>query len=262
MKQILNLFIFFLFLSCADEFIAENPIDPDNPDYIPPIVSFVTGPNPGETIYAENTVITFSGNESSMLYRSQLDSSGWSGWISSQSITLDYLDEGDHIFYLQGQYTTGDTSYAISVPFSVDAVSGPAIMFFPRKTIANQGETVQLKIIAEEVYSLAGLEANIEYDPGKLTILEVASGEIFTETGDPIFFFEDKKEIGLLTLTSAVWGNTEPAFTGTQVIATLDIRVEQVGNLAINFSGNEVFRDQDNIEIQISESVPGLVIVN
>ena len=33
MKQILNLFIFLLvFLSCADEFVAENPIDPDNPD--------------------------------------------------------------------------------------------------------------------------------------------------------------------------------------------------------------------------------------
>ena len=256
------LIILSLTLSCSDEFVAENPIDPNNPDYIPPIVSFVSGPGPGETIYAENTVITFSGNESSMLYRSQLDSSGWSGWISSQSITLDYLDEGDHIFYLQGQYTTGDTSYVISVPFIVDAVSGPSLMFYPRKTVASQGETIQLKLIAEEVYSLAGLEASIEYDPGKLTILEVASGEIFTETGDPIFFFEDKKEIGVLTLTSAVWGDTEPAFTGTQVIAILDIRVDQVGNLAINFSGNEVFRDQNNIEIQISESVPGLVIVN
>jgi len=260
MKQILNLFIFLLvFLSCADEFVAENPIDPDNPDYIPPIVSFVSGPDPGETIYAENTVITFSGNESSMLYRSQLDSSDWSGWISAQSITLDYLDEGEHIFSLQGKYTTGDTSAVISIPFAVDAVAGPALLFSPRRHTAAIGQMVTYQILAEEVYELAGTEFILDYNPSKLEIEAIRQGELFSSFGTPIFFSQNDPATGKLTITSSAWAGTDQGFTGTGVIIEIDVVLTQSGNSTINFNGNEVLRNPNNITINISEAIGGFI---
>ena len=61
-------------------------------------------------------------------------------------------------------------------------------MFYPRRTNASQGETIHLKILAEEVYSLAGLEATVDYNPGKITILEVTSGDIFIKRGSHFLF--------------------------------------------------------------------------
>ena len=52
-----------LFFSCAEEFVPDNPVDPDNPDYVPPIVSIVSGPTEGQTLLTETAVFTFSGNQ-------------------------------------------------------------------------------------------------------------------------------------------------------------------------------------------------------
>ena len=81
---------------------------------------------------------------------------------------------------------------------------------------------------------------------------------IFLLNEDPIFFSENNTAEGHFFLHQQ-YGDNEPASTGTHVIAIIDIRVEQAGSIMINFSGTG-FRDQNNIEIQISESVPGLMI--
>ena len=67
-----------LFFSCAEDFVPVNPVDPDNPDYVPPIVSIVSGPTEGQTLLTETAVFTFSGNQESMLFRTRLDSGYWS----------------------------------------------------------------------------------------------------------------------------------------------------------------------------------------
>ncbi len=262
MKNLLKLYPILFFLSCAEEFVPENPIDPENPSYIPPIVSIVDGITIGETVTFENLTIEYSGNESSMLFRTRLDTSNWTGWSNNLFVTLDYMDEGDHEFWLQGKYTTGDTSETISVPFTVDAVDGPSLMFFPRRITATQGETVTFSIMAEEVYDLAGLETVLEFDPAKVTLMSVSSAGLFDETGDPIFFYEHNESQGRLTVTAAVWGDESPAFTGTHPIAILSFRADHTGNIAIDFGETSIFRDPNNLNITVWESIPGLIAVN
>ena len=249
----------FIYFSCTDEFVAENPIDPDNPDYIPPIVSFITGPEPEEILTAETTTITFSGNEESMLFRSRLDSSNWSGWISAQSRTLDYLDEGNHIFYLQGQYTTGDTSSVISIPFTVNAVEGPALLFSPRRHIASAGQVVTYQILAEEVFDLAGTEFILNYNVSKIQVEAVRQGALFNSLGTPIFFTENDQINGLLTVTASAWAGDNEGFTGTGVIFEIDVAIIQNGSSTINFNGNETFRNPENLMININEVIGGLI---
>jgi len=257
----IKLLIPILFLvSCApDEFVADNDYDPENPDYIPPIVSIVDGITIGQTVTTENLTIEYFGNLSKMLFRNRLDTSNWTGWTNNLFATLNYMDEGDHTFSLQGMFTTGDTSETISVPFTVDAVDGPSLMFFPRRITATQGETVTFSIIAEEVYNLAGTEFILTYDPATVSVENVLTGDIFSDMGDIFFFYEDKPSEGKLIITSAVWGSGEPSYTGTAVIAEVSIQITQLGEIDIIFDGSELFRDPDNESIQINTTIPGKI---
>ena len=262
MVPIARLFLFSLltlFLSCAEEFVPENTLDPDNPDYVPPIISIVSGPSEGQTLLTSSVVVEFSGNDEDMLFRTRLDSSYWSGWISSKSITLDYLDEGDHIFSLQGRYTTGDTSNVISIGFAVDAVGGPAFLFYPRQRTAATGQMVTFQILIEEVYNLAGAEFILDYNPSKMIIEDVRQGDLFNTIGTPIFFSEINPGTGNLIITSAVWGGDDLGFTGTGVIAEIDVKLLQDGSTTIGFDGSEEMRGPENNEIGILETVDGFI---
>ncbi len=262
MVAIIRIVLFLIltfFLSCAEEFVPENPIDPDNPEYIPPIISIVSGPTEGQMLLTSSIVVEFSGNETSMLFRTKLDSNNWSGWFSSQSTTLDYLDEGDHLFSVQGRYTTGDTSAVISIGFSVDAVEGPALLFHPRRHTAATGETVTFQVLLEEVYNMTGTEFVLDYNPSKMSIEDVRQGDLFNTIGTPIFFSEFDLGTGRLTITSAVWAGDVFGFTGTGVIAEIDVKLLQDGSTTIGFDGSEEMRGPENNEIGILETVGGLL---
>ena len=113
--------------------------------------------------------------------------------------------------------------------------------------------------MAEEVADLAGLEINIEYDPEKVTITNVNEGSLFNDLGESIFFGDIVASEGLLTITSAVWGDT---FTGTGPIAIIDLSIIESGNFTIYFDNDPILRDQNNLEIQVEEIVSGLVLIN
>jgi len=259
LRKIQYIIVLFLILSCGDEFVPENPIDPENPSYIPPIVSIVSGLADGEVLQLARFTIFFSGNELSMLFRTKLDSNDWSGWYSSTSLTIDFLDEGDHDFYVQGRYTTGDTSNVIWIPFEVNAVQGPALMFFPRRHIVIIGEKIIFRITAEEVYNLAGAEFHLDYDPALLSVENVTSGDIFSTGGSPIFLYEDNPASGKLTITAATWGQGTESYTGTAVIADIEFEVTSIGEIYIVFDGTEIFRDPDNEPIPINETIHGKI---
>lgn len=262
MRKLFQIVFLCLFLSCAEEFVPDNPVDPDNPDYIPPIVSIVSGLTDNQILSNERFTINFSGNELSMLFRTKLDSNEWTGWYSATSQTVDFLDEGDHDFYVQGRYTTGDTSNVIWIPFTVNAVQGPALMFYPRRHIVSIGEKITFRITAEEVYNLAGAEFHLEYDPALLNVESVTSGDIFAGAGDPIFLYEDSPGSGKLTITTATWGQSTESYTGTAVIADIEFEVTSIGEIDITFDGMEIFRDPDNETIPINETIHGRIESN
>jgi hypothetical protein len=258
--KIIYLFIAILFISCgADEFDPNNPIDPDNPDYIPPVVSIVSGVVLDQVVTTSSISVNYSGNESSMLFRSKLDSNDWSGWVSSTNVTIDHLDEGDHEFLLQGKYTTGDTSEVIWVPFAVDAVQGPSLLFFPRKSIQSVGDLVTLKVFAEEVFELAGTGFTLEYNPARIRIDAVRSGDIFIGSGTPIFLNQVDEVNGTIDISTAIWDGSGSTFSGTGIVMEIDVVLLSGGDAQIEFDGTEVFRNKNNTEIIINESVGGII---
>lgn len=255
----LTLLVLICFACTKTTSLEDNPLDPGGGDYEIPLVTIISDFQPGETITSESISIVLEGNDLVVEYRLRLDYGDWTEWSNENSFTLDYLDEGNHTIYGQSRYLSSDESEILSLDFTVDAVSGPALMFYPRRHTAATGQTVTFQVLAEEVYNLAGTEFVLDYDPSKLSIDAVREGTLFSSMGTPIFFYEIDPGVGKLTITAAAWAGDELGFTGTGVITEIDAVLAQNGNTTIEFDGNEILRNPENITIAISEAVGGFM---
>ncbi len=251
-----------LYFACTEPpSLEDNPLDPGGGEYQTPTVIINSSFTDGSTVSSATATFELTGNELVFEFRYKLNEYEWSAWSKEINVLVEFLDEGSNTFYAQSRYESLEESDIASLGFTVDAVSGPALMFYPRRHFAEQNQSVTFQIMAEEVQNLAGLEIGIGYEPSKLIIQDVSSGSLFSETGSPIFF-SDISENGQVTITTAVWGDGEPAFDGTGSIAEITVRVLETGSISLEFDGTEIFRDQNNSEIEVAETVPGLVIVN
>ena len=96
-----------LFLSCKAE-LATNPLDEESSEYVEPETTITVTDLDGSTLATSTVTIGFEGNDLVIEYSYNLDSSGYSDWSSSTSVTLAYLDEGLHTFSVKGRYASED----------------------------------------------------------------------------------------------------------------------------------------------------------
>lgn len=244
-----------------EEFLLSNPLDPDNPEYIPPQITIISGPSEGEVLTTSSVKFIWEGNSNeSILFRHRFNGQ-WSDWNELESVLFDYLDEGEHIFSAQSKYTNEDTSEIATVNFGVNAVEGPALLFNPRRHNAAVGEKVSFHIMAEEVENLTGVELNIRFDVSNIKIESVSTGEMFQGNVESIFHSEIDNEEGKVYLLSGILGGESPSITGTSSIAVIIAEVLSSGKTDLLFDGSESFRDPDNSTITISDAIGGVVFV-
>ena len=252
-------------LSCSEDFVPDNPLDPENPTYIPPLVTITDGPQDGSTVSSSSVDFEWDGNEPAMTFRYRLDDESWSAWVSSKSTTFNYLDEGDYTVSVQGQYTTSDTSEVVSSSFTVDAVSGSALRFYRLYTEAGLGDQIILDIYAEEVVSLAGAEIVVEFDYESVSYLSVSPGDFFLLNGGETILFDTltvEAGTGTLRLDVAVLGGDPEYVSGTGVMASLVFQASGTGETEISFNaGATTLRKANNDVIEIEDLVGGLVLI-
>ena len=205
--------------------------------------------------------IAYGGNQESMLFRTQLDQEGWTEWLSDHSASYSHLNEGAHRFKVQAMYTTGEESDIVEVYFIVDAVHGPALLFYPRRHITQIGEKVIFMVMAEEVTNLTATEFTISFNPVALQVTDITQGTFFSNSGDALFFEDINQQNGTVTISAGFVGGENPAVVGTGSIAIIEVMALQQGQTTLEFDGSEVFRDPVDENISISETVSGLVVV-
>jgi hypothetical protein len=248
-------------LSCEDTTpTRDNPLDEEGGDYIAPIIGLLDIVD-GDILYSESIEFTWEGNELVTEYRYKYDSFDWTDWSESTSATLSYLDEGDHQLSVQSRYLNGDTSDVTSVSFIVDAVAGPALMFYPRRHFAQAGETVTFQIMAEEVTNLMMSEIHLEYDPAKLEIMSVSQGSFFQNGQNSIFLYEINTEAGAVQINTTLLDGDNPAVSGTGDLAEIQVKLLQAGSATLSFNGSDAFIGPENNDITILEKINGLVLV-
>ena len=254
-------YIFFpiiLVLSCEDVApTQDNPLDPGNEDYVEPTITFVGDISNGDTIYSESITLGWDGNELVTEYRYKLDEFPWADWSSENFATLDYLDEGQHNISIQSRYLSGDTSAIIDLDFIVDAVDGPSLMFFPRRQITTQGETVIFKILAEEVSALMAAEIHIDFDPSKIEIISISQGSFFQNGQESIFSYDIKD--GSIEVLTSLLDSESPSVNGTGNLIQIEVKSLSSGQSGIFFNNSVSFRDWNNNNIIIIEKIDGLI---
>ena len=256
------LFILFFALNCEDTTpIRDNPLDEEGGDYIPPIISLLDIVD-GDTLYSESVEFAWEGNELVTDFRYKFDSFDWTEWSESTSAILSYLDEGDHQLSVQSRYLNGDTSDVASVSFVVDAVAGPALMFYPRRHFAQAGETVTFQILAEEVTNLMMSEIHLEYDPAMLEIMSVSQGSFFQNGQNSIFLYEINTTAGAVQINTTLLDGDSPAVSGTGDLAEIQVKLLQAGSATLSFNGSDAFIGPENNDITILEKINGLVDVD
>ena len=259
-KRIL-IFICLLFILSCEEVVIEqdNPLDDNNPDYTPPTIDFIVSPDDGSVLTTSDVVFEWEGNELVTEYRQKFNEQAWGDWSDQTSVVLQYLDEGDYSFAIQGRYESGDTSSVLVLNFTVNAVSGPALIFFPRANITSVGSNVTFQVMAEEVTNLTAAQFNISFDPSKLEILSVTQGAMLQISGESIFDVDYDNATGSVSVITAALGGSQPAVDGTGVLLELELKVNGAGTSTLEFDGTELFRDPDNNDITIAQKVNGIV---
>ena len=251
------LLILLLVFSCKDA-LEYNPLDPDNnPDYVAPETFLTMDGLEGSVLDTSTVTVTWQGNDLVTEYSYSLNDN-WSEWLADTSVTLNYLDEGDYTFSVKGRYASGDEDETpATVSFTVDAIQGPALIFYPRRHIISSGSTATFQIKAHEVENLMLATINIAYDNTLIEILSVNQGDMFIGSGESVFI--DEKSTNSLSIYTMLLGGDSPSISGTGVLA--EITVKSMGTSTLSLDGTQIFKTHEDIPISILETVNGLVVV-
>ena len=241
-----------LFLSCDPGLFQDGNEEPE---------TTITSANlDGSTITTTTLTISFEGDDQVIEFSYNLDNSEYSHWSSSNQVTLDYLDEGLHTFSVKGRYATGEEDNTpASTSFTVNAVTGPALMFHPRREITFQNNIVTFQLLAEEVENLMLATINISYDNTQIEIMSVIQGDMFTGSGESVFISEE--DTNSLSIHTMLLGGDRPSVSGTGVLAEITIKSKALGSTSLNFNGTQVFKTHEDRLISIQETVNGLVVI-
>ena len=240
----------------------ENPVDPSNPNFQPPLASISAGPSDNSTVLDSTVTVRWQGNlgDSVIRFSYQLDGSAWSSADTAKQVTLTYLDEGVHVFNVRAQYVTGAQQATPSTrTFTVDAINGPALRLFPRKAalVAVSSQTLETQIYAEEISGtgFAGAKIVLSYD---VTVFQTDSSAIqvygdpasfLAKNGGSLISFKDVDKVnGVVTLSLAVAGGNPENVTGTGLVARITFQklTSQPRVTRINISAASNLRTSDN----------------
>ena len=239
-----------------------NPYDPGNPDYEPPKAIITGGAFDGDTINISSVTFKWKGNEITGDFSYRFNVGNWSVWSQDTSVTYDYLNEESYQFDIRARsnnvsQTIGDTT---SVTFTVDAVEGSSLMFYPRYKLLSVNSTTTVEIRAEEVEDIMGVEIGISFDLSKVRIESVSSGNFMKQNGGELIFFKEIDNIqGKINIVSVIAGGTKPTVSGTGVIATLFIKGISAGSAQLEFTDICIYRDENDDEIEINEKTIGFL---
>ncbi len=256
---VLSTFLFVV--TCSEpELTLDNDFDPDNPEFDPPnttilAIDAIHLDSDGIDVDVQDPIIKWVGNEDmEMQFRSQLDGEGWSDWSSDQQKQLEFLDEGNHRFLVQGRFMSGMIEdLPDTLDFVVDAIQGPALRMNPLKQKVALGDSVIVQIMAEEMAAVSGAGIIIKFNHPFLQLDEsdVFIGEFFNGVGQVIPFTSltvISSNVTALELDIAATGGNITAQDG--VIAELRFLAISSGDeKRVWFEPTTTMRDADNIDI-------------
>ena len=261
------LIIVLFFIACFDtpeEPEWDNPTDPDLPTFVEPETVIDDGPAEGAVVNDHTVTFQFSGNENVVEYSWKLNGGDWSDWGAVKSVTVDYLDEGDHEFQVKGRYNDieEDESPALRA-FTIDAVQGPALRFLPRKVTIVSNAVFDVDIVVEEVENLAGLQLDIPLT-GDLELINYQlyeSGTDFLSKSCNQFLSIIDNDNGDFNAVIGRISETLPGVDGTGEVVRLTLKYTGTINSSLSFGTGCELQDPEMNMIPLNETVDCVIEV-
>lgn len=229
-------------------------------------------PDPGISIIQPSFYTTFDtssvtfiweANEDANEFSYSLDNIVWSDWFEATTLTLHYLDEGEHIIWINARFSDlYESDNSLEVTFEVDAIQGPSLRLFPLLRKANIGVMDTVYVFVEEVENVMATELEIAYDPGSLDpdSIRVTGDSLFTGFGSKaIMIQEHDRAQGLFHLNLGV--ADEEGISGSGAVILIEFLPVIPDTFSFDISGEATFRDSNNVNINILKQVSGRVEV-
>ncbi len=232
----------------------DNPIIPDDPNYVPPQTTITSGPAEGTVVDDHTVTFTWAGNQDSMDFVYRLNEGIWSGWSYDTTVTLAYLDEGDYLFEVKGQYASGiEDDTPDSRNYTIDDIHGPALMLTPRSQQVSNGNNFTVEVMLEEVENVFAVKAVLEFNPARLQVSQIEVYEdgssLLDNGGTVIPFSRYDNAAGNITIEVATVTGDPPGVSGTGAIARVTFTAVGTGSSLISFATSSALRDPDNADI-------------
>jgi energy-converting hydrogenase Eha subunit E len=248
----------------------DNPIDPANPVFEDPVAILYAGPKNNAIVDTHTVVFAWRGNlnDRSMLFSFRRDDDPWSPYDTVTRAVYDYLDEVASRFEVKGKYVNGfEQEVPTQVNFTVNAVSGPALMFFPRKrnTVRNGLFTVDVRV--EESTEFAGAKVTLHYNPKMLElsgapVIPVDTDNLMLKNGGTLIDFVHTDPVtGIIELNLAVTGGSLNNVAGSGSIARLTFKAVGASGTTsvISFGSSSALRRDDNAPVPLQQLTTAVV---
>mgnify|MGYP003987645185 FL=1 len=179
------LFILLFFLGCETfDLKTDNPLDPLNPEYQEPTITILS-PSDQQTINTDKVEIILQGNELVTEYRYRIVTSDtyfnmgdlWSDWSTSNTISIELLNEYTYTIDAQSRYLNEETSEEAAVTFEIDAVNPSSLLLYPKYVETTTNNIFNIFLYAHDLSNVSALEFVIEIDPSKISFLPDNSKE-------------------------------------------------------------------------------------
>jgi hypothetical protein len=224
----------------------DNPLDPDNPDYEPPMATITSGQVNDSIITTESVTFTWEGNSITKDFSYRFDNGEWSNWITERTETFDYLDEIAHRFELRAR---GENDEVQEIPdvcdFTIDAVKGASLILFPYCQTSSVDDTLTVAVMLEEVTDILGAEFTLDYDPAGFQFIDSQTGT-FADSLDAIGLqiVESDLVLGKISASITAAAGSARSFSGTASLLTLRLKAIKTGTFALT-QGNGVLVDSN-----------------
>ena len=140
-------------------------------------------------------------------------------------------------------------------PRDIDSNLTPGLVFDPVSRTAPVGDAAEFEVYVVAAENLSGVHAQVSYDPNRLSVTNVTSGDFFVDsvqTGQSSFFiYDDDPVAGVLDINYFYMGN-EINKTGTGKIATILFNTKQsFAETLLEITDASELVDEDDVDIQI-----------
>jgi len=260
-----------IFQCAGDPVVAEleNPLDPDNGNYIEPGFTAINGLNPGSVLNNNTLSINWEGTSPDLLYwvsltGSEMTAGGEAVWVffdRETSLDVDYLNEGQHTLRLKTQYTIDHSdTFVDSINFAIDALAPNSLWLYPTRIFADSNETFQVSLRTDE-WSEEFISGSVgfEFSPNLVELVGVSEGGL-VPTGS--FFHEhndDYLSSGLLQIDFATLSDPPVVVSGSGAVLAFEFRLlsDVHGDEIITLSDNSELRNSENLSIPITNHGDG-----